>query len=106
MADPTAQNVTDLLGTAPDSGQVAQALSAVTNIAKAYTRGVGFDDSGAPNDEIASVIVLAVARLLGNPSQLPMREELGAMVVDWHGGFQGWSIAERATLDRYRVTAQ
>lgn len=100
-----ADNVTDLLGTAPDSAQVTQALAVVTAVAKAHTRGMGFDSDGAPNDEIASVIVLATARLLRNPSQLAVREEMGALAVDYRGGFTGWSIAELAALNRYRVTA-
>lgn len=106
MSAPTVQNVLDLLSTspAPTDAQVTQALSVVTNIAHAYTRGVGFDDGG-PNDEIASVIVLATARLLRNPSQLAVREQYGAIVVDYRGGFTGWSLTERETLNRYRVQA-
>lgn len=101
-----AQNVLDLLSTtpAPTDVQVSQALSVVTNLAHAYTRGVGFD-GGEPNDEIAGVIVLATARLLRNPGQLPVREQYGSIVVDYRGGFQGFSIAELATLNRYRVQA-
>lgn len=106
MSAPTVQNVLDLLSTspAPADAQVAQALSAVSNLAHAYTRGVGFDDDG-PNDEIASVIALATARLLRNPSQLPTREQYGAIVVDFRSGFTGWSLTERETLNRYRVQA-
>ncbi|UXA05708.1 hypothetical protein KXD96_22810 [Mycobacterium sp. SMC-2] len=100
------QNVLDLLSTspAPTGNQVSQALSVVTNIAKAYVRSVGFEN-GEPNDEIASVIVTATARLLRNPGQLAVREEMGPIVVDYHGGFAGWSIAERETLNRYRMQA-
>ncbi|OBJ07805.1 hypothetical protein A5624_21325 [Mycobacterium sp. 1482292.6] len=106
MTAPTVQNVLDLLSTspAPTEAQVSQALSAVTNIAKAYVRSVGFDDD-EPNDEIASVIVLATARLLRNPGQLPIREQYGAIVVDYRGGFVGWSLTERETLNRFRVQA-
>lgn len=106
MAAPTVQNVLDLLSTspAPTEAQVSQALSVVTSIAHAYTRGEGFADDG-PNDEVASVIVLATARLLRNPSQLPVREQYGAIIVDYRGGFTGWSLAERETLNRYRVQA-
>lgn len=103
---PSAQNVLDLLSVspAPTETQVTQALSVVTAVAQAYTRGAGFD-AGQPNDEISSVIVLATARLLRNPSQLPVREQYGAVIVDYRGGFTGWSLAERETLNRYRVQA-
>jgi hypothetical protein len=103
---PTVQNVLDLLTTdpAPTDAQMRQALSVVTNLAHAYTRGVGFDDDD-PNDEIGSVIALAAARLLRNPSQLEVREQYGAILVDFRGGFSGWSLTERETLNRYRVNA-
>ncbi|MCK8644396.1 hypothetical protein [Mycobacterium colombiense] len=106
MAAPTAQNVLDLLSVspAPTDAQVTQALAAVTNVAHAYTRGQGFSDDG-PNEEIASVVVLATARLLRNPSQLPVREQYGAIVVDYRGGFTGWTLTERETLNRYRAQA-
>lgn len=104
MAAPTVTDVVTLLGTSPPDAQVAQALSVITNIAHAYTRGVGFTE-GEPNDEIASVIVTATARLLRNPSGLPVREQMGQIVVDYRGGWMGWSIGERETLNRYRVSA-
>lgn len=86
--------------------QLAQALTVVTNIARAYTRGTGFDYEGNPaHDDIASVIVLAAARLMANPSQLPIREQMGSIVVDKRGGWVGWSVGELAVLDRYRCTA-
>lgn len=108
MSAPTVQNVLDLLWNIqpPTEASVTEALAVVSNIAHSYTRGIGFDADDTPNDEIASVIVLAVARLLRNPSQLPVREEMGGMVVDWRGGFTGWTLGERETLDRYRVKAQ
>ncbi|AXN45597.1 hypothetical protein MM1218R_03663 [Mycobacterium marinum] len=104
MAAPTVTDVVNLLGTTPPDAQVTQALSVITNIAHAYTRGVGFTE-GEPNDEIAAVILTATARLLRNPSGLPVREQMGQIVVDYRGGFTGWSIGERDTLNRYRVSA-
>jgi hypothetical protein len=52
------------------SSAVEQAVPVITVMARAYTRGNGFDD-GEPNDEIAAVITLAAARLAANTAQLP-----------------------------------
>lgn len=79
-----------------------QAVRAVTLMARAYTRGEGFDDD-TPNDEIAGVILTAAARLARNPGQLSTSETMGPFTFDVRGGFQGFNLAERATLDRYRV---
>ncbi|GFG94277.1 hypothetical protein [Mycobacterium timonense] len=87
-----------------DVGHVQSVMAVIASMVSAYTRGAGFDD-GNPNDELASVILLATARLLKNISQLPMREQYGAIVVDYRAGFQGFTLAERSVLNRYRVQA-
>ena len=74
-------------------------------MARAYTRGVGFDSTGAPNADIAAVIVTASARLWAHPRQLPVDETEGAESASWHAGFNGWSVSETVVLDGYRVKA-
>lgn len=73
----------------------------VTELARAYTRGRGFDGPD-PNDEVAAVIVMAVARLMANPEQI--KTDVGT--VSFGGGFYGWNLAELKVLNRYRVRAQ
>lgn len=104
MAAVTGQSVAEFLGQGDDDGLVTLAgthAGIVTNMARAYTRDGGFTD-GVPNGEIASVITTAAARLVSNPEQLST--VVGAVSV--RGGFSGWTLAERLTLNRYRKQAQ
>lgn len=66
-------------------------------LAKSYTRGGGFV-AGEPLEDVAAVIVTASARLAANPEQIAY--QVGA--VAFRGGFEGWSLAELAVLNRYR----
>lgn len=79
------------------------ALNVATQAVKAYVRG---GPSWAPNGEESSVILTAAARLVSNPSQLGRSETLGPQSASWRGGFEGFTLGERITLDRYRVTAR
>ncbi len=80
------------------------AVSAVTDLAAGYTRGRGFIE-GEPSADIRSVIVLATARLLSNPGGLLYSESEGPSSVEFRSAFNGWTVSERVTLDRYRVKA-
>ncbi len=105
---PTVADLTALLygasGTAVDSTQGAEVISTVTQLANAYTRGVGFTD-GVPNSDIAAVILTAAARLLAHPRQLAVDETVGPDSASFRGGFTGWTVLEGIVLDRYRVRA-
>lgn len=90
-----------------DDPGVDAAVEQVSALVKAYTRGRGFDGS-EPNADLSAVIVTAAARLAANPSQIP--NELpagpGGATRALRGAFTGWSLAELAALNRYRVRAQ
>jgi hypothetical protein len=106
---PEVEDLTALLygdsGTAVDSEQGAEILAAVTQLANAYTRGVGFTD-GTPNADISAVILTASARLLAHPRQVAVEETVGPDSAAFRsGGFTGWSVLETIVLNRYRVTA-
>ena len=74
-------------------------------MAKAYTRGRGFD-FGEPNDEIAAVITTASARLAANTRQINLSQSMeGVASADLRSCFQGWTLAEQIVLNRYRVRA-
>lgn len=76
----------------------------ITTMAKAYTRGQGFDGD-EPNPEIAAVITTASARLAANPKQLGNTETAGPFSEAVVGGFNGWTLAEQFVLNRYRKRA-
>lgn len=84
---------------------VEQAVSVATRMAKAYTRGRGFE-ADIPNDEIAAAITTAAARLATNGSGILYRKRVGDVEEEFRSSFQGWTLAEQAVLNRYRVRAQ
>jgi hypothetical protein len=87
-------------------GDMATATSIITVMAKAYTRGSGFDDvDGHPNDELNAVIITASARLAANGSQLQGMFMAGVYQKDLRSAFQGWTLAELSVLNRYRKRA-
>jgi len=98
----TGQQVAAFLGRPEDANLAAVAaahLPHLTNLARAYTRGNGFDVTGEPNAEIESVVMLGAARLAVNPAQLTSEDADGYSA---RGGFSGWTLAERLVLDNYR----
>lgn len=80
----------------------ATAVELLTRLARSYTRGNGFDGD-TPNAEIAAAITTASVRLAANPSQLSNTFTRDKLNIDFRGGFAGWSVAELAVLNRYRV---
>lgn len=100
----TGEDVASFLGQGDDPSLVAlasQHAAIIAALARAYTRGRGFDEAGNPNDEISAVITTAAARMVANPEQLD--SVVGAVGV--RGGFKGWNLAELFVLNRYRVMA-
>lgn len=81
------------------------AIPIITAMAKAYTRGVGFEDWNEPNDEIAAVIATASARLASNSGQALYRSKVGDVEREYRSAFTGWTLAELAVLNRYRKRA-
>lgn len=106
MAAVNGADVAALLDGAATEAVAQRAVDAVTLMARAYTRGEGFDQGtnhDEPNPEIAAAILTAACRLARNPGQLSTSETMGPFSVDVRGGFQGFTLAELAALDRYRV---
>lgn len=85
-------------------GNATLVVPMITTMAKAYTRGNGFDGN-VPNAEIAAVITAAAARFVSNPSQLSRSQTVGPFAEDYRSGFNGWTLAEQIVLNRYRVRA-
>lgn len=104
MATVTGQRIADFLGGGDDDNLIELAdnhIEVLTQMCLAYTRGAGFSD-GAPNEQIAAVILSATARMIANPGQIAY--DVGGVSI--RGGFQGFNIAERIVLNRFRKTAQ
>ncbi|WP_299051581.1 hypothetical protein [uncultured Nocardioides sp.] len=105
MATVTGSDVAAFLGRGDEPELVSLAgvhVGIVTELAKAYTRGRGFEETG-PNSEIVSVIIMATARTVVNPEQ-HKREQIGDYAVS-PGTLYGWSLVEVQTLNRYRRKA-
>ncbi len=100
-----AAQVAAFLGKPDDAATLAtaeQAIPVVTTMVKAYVRGgIGW----ASNDELDAVIVTAAARMVSNPSGLPVDDTVGPFSRSVRGAFQGWTLAELYVLNRYRRTA-
>ncbi|MFS0900286.1 hypothetical protein [Mycolicibacterium litorale] len=94
--------MTALLGR--DNPAVGQVVPIITTMAKAYTRGRGFDGN-VPNDELAAVITTASARLAANGRQSAVRDKVDDVEREFRTFFQGWTLAEQSVLNRYRVRA-
>ncbi len=100
-----AAQVAAFLGQPDDAATLAtaeQAIPVVTTMVKAYVRGgIGWES----NDELDAVIVTAAARMVANPSGLPVDDTVGPFSRSVRGAFQGWTLAELFVLNRYRKTA-
>jgi hypothetical protein len=105
---PDADRLAELLGDQLPSSSTVERLEAVLRTVKAmassYTRGNGFTE-GVPAEDLEAVIYSAAMRWVSNPSQIPMRQQLGAVAVDLRGGFIGWTLVELAVLNNYRDRA-
>ncbi|WP_347957093.1 hypothetical protein [Gordonia aichiensis] len=101
-------DVAAFLGKATDPTAVSlaeQHIPIVEAMARAYTRGRGFDDDG-PYDDVGAVITTASARLMTNPGQLAGDRSAGPYSESVRGGFTGWTLAELFVLNRYRRKAR
>lgn len=103
-ADVTALLEANLTAALHNEASTTAVVELLTTLARSYTRGNGFDGS-EPNAEIAAVITLAAARLAANTAQLSNTFTKDRVTIDTRGGFIGWSVAELAVLNRYRVRA-
>jgi hypothetical protein len=95
-----------LLGRTVTPEQGVAVLQVITAMAKAYTRGQGFNPAGEPNDALAAIILTASARLISNTTGLLYDEAEGPSSLSYRSAFSGWSVAELFVLNRYRVRAQ
>ncbi|KAB1942291.1 hypothetical protein [Brevibacterium linens] len=104
---PQGEEIATLMGRAGDTEAVSLAnayIDVVWSMAHEYTRGRGFNDDGteaAPS--ICSAVKLAVIRLTVNPTQTK-RYAIGEY-QETPTVFEGFTLAELAVLNCYRVRA-
>lgn len=104
MADyPTGADVAAFTGRSADTVYVAQCqavLEAAKSMAKAYTRGNGFDDDNNCPDDLRAVLITRAVRLAENPNQLRTDSADTTSATDEFAG--DWGPSEYKTLNRYR----
>ena len=84
--------------------QATQALGMAEALVDAYTRGRHMR-AGHYRPGVEAVITAVAARILENPSQIQVREQIGPYTHFKGNGFQGFSLVELAVLNRYRRRA-
>lgn len=84
--------------------QAQQALGMAEALVDAYTRG-RYRRAGKYRPGVEAVITAVAARILENPSQIQVREQIGPYTYFKGNGFQGFTLVELAVLDRYRKRA-
>ena len=100
---PTAADVAAYLDRTDVHDLAAKHLPIVEAMVKSYTRGVGFDETGAPDEAVSAVIVSACARLTSNPDST-----ISVSVDEYQTRktvFEGFTLLERIILDNYRRKA-
>lgn len=85
--------------------QADMALTAAEGLVGAYTRGRHKRD-GDYREGVEAVVLTVAARILANPEQIQVREQVGPYSFLKGEGFSGFTLVERAVLDRYRKTAR
>lgn len=83
-----------------DLAAARDAYETVLLVAWGYTRGRGFTEALQPTYPIGRVVAMAAARLAVNPEQLDRWQVSGDS--ETLNAFQGFTLAERHVLDRYR----
>lgn len=89
----------------PDvAAQAATALTIAEGLVNAYTRG-RHKRAGVYRDGVQEVITTVAARILSNPEQVSVREQIGPYSYYKGEGFKGFTLVELAVLNRYRKRA-
>lgn len=84
--------------------QAQSVLDICTALVKSATRGNGFVN-GIPAEDLRAVILTSAARLWRHPAQIEYGETHGPENIFFRSGFDGFTVAERYAINRYRVTA-
>lgn len=92
--------------TGPDVvAQAGVALTSAGAYVDAYCRGRQKRRDGSLKPGVDAVVTTVAARILANPEQISVREEVGPYVFFKGPGFNGFTLVELAVLNRYRKRA-
>lgn len=89
----------------PTVEQAQQALDVATAMVQAYCRGNARDAVGW-RAGVGEVVLMVAARILANPSGIQFRDQAGPFSVSRQSGFEGFTLAERFVLNRYRKSSK
>lgn len=81
--------------------QATAALGMAEGMIAAYCRGRHMR-YGHPRPGVESVTTAVAARILANPEQIAVREQVGPYEYYRGQGFSGFTLVELAVLNRYR----
>ncbi|MEX3517676.1 hypothetical protein VVR26_09585 [Corynebacterium camporealensis] len=84
--------------------QATVALKSAESFVAAYTRG-RHKRGGEFREGVEDVIITVAARILSNPEQVSVREQVGPYSMYRGEGFKGFTLVELAVLNRYRKQA-
>ncbi|NMF32278.1 hypothetical protein HF851_08305 [Corynebacterium ammoniagenes] len=84
--------------------QAATALTTAKALVGAYCRGR--EKRGERyRPGVQEVVTMVAARILANPEQISVREQVGPYQMYKAPGFEGFTLVELAVLNRYRKRA-
>lgn len=82
--------------------RAAQSIEMAKALVGAYCRGRETNRAGKLRPGVQAVIDSAAARILANPSQIAIREQIGPYSLYKQEGFKGFTLVELTVLNRYR----
>lgn len=81
------------------------AVESATALVESYCRGNHLTRSGNARPGVETVVLTVAARLAANPGQVSKRDTAGQFTRQRGAGFNGFTLAEQAVLNRYRKRA-
>lgn len=90
---------------AHDEDTALLAIEAATALVEGYTRGAHVTRNGEARPGVEAVILTVSARIAANPGQVVRRDSAGSFSTHRGQGFNGFTLAELAILNRYRKRA-
>lgn len=104
MANPTVDELLAFVGLPISQHTQAElAMNTAISLVEGYTRGkCRIPTTNEFRPGVGEVVLAVSARLVANPEQISHSEQSGAYRVSKGVGFQGFTLAELAVLNRYR----